>query len=165
MRILGIDPGLAIVGYGVIDAEASRLKIVDYGTVETGPEMPLPRRLERIYAGVQALIAQFSPEAIAIEELFFYRNVTTAIAVGHARGVAMLACTQTDTDMFEYTPMQVKLAVTGHGHAQKAQVQQMVRMLLNLREIPRPDDAADALAIAICHAHTSPVMRQEFRIK
>lgn len=165
MRVLGIDPGLAIMGYGLVDATSSRLKIVDYGTVETKPDLPLPRRLERIYAGVEALIAEYAPDAVAIEELFFYRNVTTAIAVGHARGVAMLACTRLQRPMYEYTPMQIKLAVAGYGHAQKAQVQRMVKTLLNLSEIPKPDDAADALAVAICHAHTSPAMLEEYLIK
>lgn len=165
MVILGIDPGYAILGYGVVDAQGAKLRIIDYGVVETSAKVLLPERLERIYAGVSALLDKYAPDEVAFEELFFYRNVTTAIQVGAGRGVALLAVQQKGLPLYEYTPMQIKLAVTGNGHADKQQVQHMVRAILNLSETPRPDDAADALAVAIRHANTGRHALDEFRIK
>ena len=164
MILLGIDPGYALMGYGVIECNNGRLRPIDYGVIETTPELTFPARLEKLYAGTALLAERFHPEAVAFEELFFYRNVTTALQVGAGRGVALLAVQQKQLPLYEYTPMQIKLSVTGNGHADKKQVQQMVRILLNLRETPRPDDAADALAAAICHANTLGPAAEQFRI-
>lgn len=165
MRILGIDPGYAILGYGVIDTEGTKLSVVDYGVIETTPDEPLPQRLNRLYDGMQTLIQRFQPGMAVFEELFFYRNTTTALAVGAGRGVAILAAQQAGIPLYEYTPMQIKLAVTGNGHADKRAVQQMVKMLLSLRSEPKPDDAADALATAICHGWTIGPAAEDFRIR
>lgn len=165
MVILGVDPGYAILGYGIVAAEERQVRPIDYGVIETKAGEPFPARLERLYLGMQQLLRIYRPEHIAFEELFFYRNTTTALPVGAGRGVAMLAAQQSGVPLYEYTPMQIKLAVTGNGHADKKQVQQMVRVLLNLKEIPKPDDAADALGAAICHANTSKLAAEEFRIK
>ncbi len=154
MRILGIDPGYAIVGYGVIDYEGNRFQTVDYGKITTAAQYPLPERLQKIYEGVTDVIRLHQPDMVAVEELFFNSNVTTAIAVAQARGVILLASSQSGKELFEYTPLQVKQAVAGYGRAQKEQVQQMVKVLLNLEKIPKPDDVADALAVAVCHAHS-----------
>ena len=154
MIILGIDPGYAILGYGVIEADGRRIKPLDYGVVETKTKEPFPERLEKLYRGLCQLTTCYRPDCVAFEELFFYRNVTTALQVGAGRGVALLAAQQSGVPLYEYTPMQIKLAVTGNGHADKKQVQQMTKMLLNLEKIPKPDDTADALAIAVCHAHS-----------
>ena len=165
MVILGIDPGLATVGYGVIESEGGRMRMIDYGTIDTPAKLPLPRRLEQVYEGMTQLIEAFQPHVVAFEELFFYNNVTTAIAVGQARGVLLLAAQQAGLPMYEFTPMQIKQAAVGYGHADKKQVQQMVRILLNLRSIPRPDDAADALAIAICCAGAyGPMIDEQYGI-
>lgn len=163
MTILGIDPGLATMGWGAISYDGVKPKILDYGALITPPDMPMPQRLMSLYDGVEELCRRFDPDDIAMEELFFCKNVTTAIAVGEARGAAMVAMRKHTYNLFEYTPMQIKQAVTGYGKADKKQVQQMVKLLLNLPEIPRPDDAADGLAIAITHAH-SMRMRQNYRI-
>lgn len=160
MVILGIDPGMAIVGYGVIEVINNTLKAVDYGTITTSSKMDTPKRLVAIYDGIQQLIDGYKPDEVAIEELFFNKNVRTALSVGHARGVAVLAAAKTGLDLYEYTPLQVKQAVVGYGRAEKAQVQQMVKMLLNLKEVPKPDDAADALAVAICHIHCAGMGRK-----
>ena len=165
MRILGIDPGYAILGYGIVDAAGTKLTAVDYGVIETTPNEALPARLCRLYDGGRALIARYSPEQAVFEELFFYRNTTTALAVGAGRGVAILAAEQANLPLYEYTPMQIKLAVTGDGHADKRAVQQMVKMLLCLKSVPRPDDAADALAAALCHGCTMGPAAEEFRIR
>lgn len=165
MIILGIDPGLATIGFGVVEKQNHDIRFVDYGIISTPAGMPLPKRLSIIYDDLEELIKQFKPENIAFEELFFYRNVTTAISVGHARGVCLIAgnnCIGAD-NLYEYTPMQVKQAVCGYGHADKLQVQQMVKTLLNMDHIPKPDDAADALAIAICHGQTHR-LSEGFRI-
>ncbi|MDO4564556.1 MAG: crossover junction endodeoxyribonuclease RuvC [Clostridia bacterium] len=164
MRILGVDPGYAILGYGIIERVGTKLSAVDYGIIETAKDQPFPLRLERLYDGVCSLIETFSPEAAVFEELFFYRNTTTALSVGAGRGVAILAAQKARLPLYEYTPMQIKMAVTGNGHADKKQVQQMVRLLLNLHENPRPDDAADALAAAICHGCTMGPATEEYRI-
>ena len=166
MIILGIDPGLATVGFGILNSDGQRASPVKYGIISTPAGVPLPRRLTMIYADVQELIRTYRPDAIALEELFFYRNVTTAIDVAQARGVALIAAANavSDSQIFEYTPMQIKLAVCGYGHADKGQVQRMVTRLLGLSSIPRPDDAADALAVALCHSQSAR-MGQEFMIR
>ncbi|HBE77268.1 MAG TPA: crossover junction endodeoxyribonuclease RuvC [Firmicutes bacterium] len=154
MIILGVDPGTAITGYGLVSYGGNHLKKVTFGAIRTGPELSLTGRLQHIYLELQKIIAEYKPDAIAVEELFFNKNVRTALAVGHARGVMLLAAANAGYEVAEYTPLQVKLAVTGYGRAEKIQIQEMVRVLLCLTEIPKPDDAADALAIAICHAHS-----------
>lgn len=156
-RILGIDPGIARMGYGIIDAVGNRLKAVGYGCIETPPEWTVPKRLQFIYQELSKITLEYQPDTMSIEELFFYKNTTTAFVVGQARGVALLAGMDANLTMAEYTPMQVKLAVTGYGKADKKQIQEMVRVLLNLTEVPKPDDTADALAIAITHAHSAPL--------
>lgn len=165
MRILGIDPGYAILGYGVIDTEGYKYSVVDYGVIETHKNTPFPERLDQLYRGMNQLITEFKPEVAVFEELFFYHNATTAIAVGSGRGVALLAAQQAGLPLYEYTPMQIKLAVTGDGHADKHAVQQMVKLLLNLQKIPKPDDAADALAAAITMAGTIGPAAEDYRIK
>ena len=163
MIILGIDPGLATMGWGVISYDGVKPRLVDYGALITPPDMPMPQRLTALYDGVADLCARYEPDDIAMEELFFCKNVTTAIAVGQARGAAMVAMRKHTNNLFEYTPMQIKQAVTGYGKADKKQVQTMVKMLLSMQEIPKPDDAADGLAIAITHAHSIHA-RARFRI-
>lgn len=165
MRILGIDPGYALLGYGVVESVGTKLAPIDYGVIETKPDEAFPERLLRLYDGMNALLSAYRPDAAAFEELFFYRNTTTALSVGAGRGVAILAAQQAGIPLFEYTPMQIKLAVTGDGHADKLAVQTMVRMLLNLTRLPKPDDAADALAAAICHCGTIGPAKNEYRIK
>jgi crossover junction endodeoxyribonuclease RuvC len=155
--ILGIDPGTATMGWGVIRQEGSRLKYLQHGAITTPSDWEMPRRLGRLFDGVDQLVRGYRPETVAIEELFFNTNVTTGITVGQARGVAMLAAYKAGVSVAEYTPLQVKQAITSYGRADKRQVQEMVRALLNLREIPKPDDAADGLAIAITHAFSSGV--------
>lgn len=152
MITLGIDPGTAILGYGVV-AGASDLAAVTYGVLRTTNDLTMPERLVLLYDGVRALIATHQPDVLAIEQLLFGRNVTTAIAVGQARGVVLLAAAQAGMRVAEYKPAEVKEAVVGYGKADKGQIQEMVRLLLGLDALPRPDDAADALAIAICHIH------------
>jgi crossover junction endodeoxyribonuclease RuvC len=153
LRVLGIDPGTAITGYGVVEERAGELSLVECGVIRTSPETGLPARLEEIYQAVQGLIARLAPAAVAVEALFFNTNVRTAFAVGQARGVCLLAAAQAHLPVYEYTPLQVKQAVVGYGRAEKQQIQEMVRLMLRLEDIPRPDDAADAVAIAICHHH------------
>ena len=155
MRILGIDPGLAIIGYGVIDVDNGNFKVVDYGVITTPKEETIPVRLAMIWDRVNLLISKFKPDHIAMEELFFTNNKTTGIIVSEARGVLLLAAVQSPAKLYEYTPMQIKQAITGYGKADKQQMQNMVRILLKLDSIPKPDDAADALAVAICHGQTS----------
>ena len=154
MIILGIDPGLAIVGWGVIEYDNARLRPVAYGSLRTPAGMPTEERLCAIYDGMNELIEKYRPDAVAIEELFFNTNITTGIRVAEARGVLLLSAARAGVKSFEYTPLQVKQAVVGYGRAEKKQVISMVTMLLSLREAPKPDDTADALAIAICHAHS-----------
>jgi len=153
MLVLGIDPGTAITGYGLVEARGNKLKAVDYACVRTPANMPLEHRLQAIYSAMVDIIRQYNPTHLAIEELFFNKNVRTALAVGHARGVIILAAANAGLDVFEYTPLQVKQAVVGYGRADKAQIQFMVKTLLCLPESPKPDDVADGLAIAICHTH------------
>lgn len=156
-RIIGIDPGIARMGYGIIDVNGNHLRPVAFGCIETPAHTPVGNRLRQIYEELSALLQQHKPDAMAVEELFFNRNTTTAFTVGQARGVAILAGVQAGVSLAEYTPMEVKLAVVGYGRADKAQVQEMVRVLLALAERPKPDDTADALAVAITHAHTAPL--------
>jgi len=155
LRVLGIDPGTAITGYGVVEGDGDNLTVVTYGAITTPANQALPQRLQQIYRQLQALIADWQPESAAVEELFFSRNARTALAVGHARGVALLALTDAGLPIQEYKPAEIKLAVAGYGGAPKEQVQGMVQLLLELDEVPRPDDAADALAVAICHFHSA----------
>jgi crossover junction endodeoxyribonuclease RuvC len=152
--ILGLDPGTASTGFGVVSVTGNRFGALDYGVVATPSRMPLERRLEIVFAEISEILQAHRPEATAVEALFFNTNVSTALAVGHARGVALLACSQAGCEVFEYTPQQVKMAVVGYGKASKEQVMDMVKVLLGLREAPRPDHAADALGVAICHANT-----------
>ncbi len=158
MKILGIDPGLAIVGFGVIEKSNNNFTAIDYGVISTPKDDTFPQRLTTIYQCVGDLIDTFKPDAIAIEELFFMKNITTGIPVSHARGVILLACYQKTRNIFEYTPMQIKLALTGTGSADKHQMQYMTKSILNLETIPKPDDAADALAVAICHGQTNQLL-------
>ncbi len=151
MRIIGLDPGTATTGYGIVDVIDGAFDLVGYGVITTYPHTPMQERLQTIYEDINTLIEEYQPDTAGIEELFFGRNVTTAITVGQARGVLLLALSQAKIPIGEYTPLKIKDAVTGYGKAEKAQVQMMVRNLLNLDETPRPDDAADGLAVAITH--------------
>jgi len=153
MRILGIDPGTAIVGYGVIEKHYHDYRVVDYGCIRTEAGLPLPQRLNRIYQGMLLLLEKHQPDEVAVEDLFFNRNITTAISVGEARGVILLAAAQKALPVGEYTPLQVKQAITGYGRAEKKQMQFMIKNILRLTEEPKPDDVADALAVAVCHAN------------
>ena len=154
MRILGIDPGIAIVGYGVVDKEGNSYKTIAYDAVTTRAHTPLPERLELVYNGVNEIIKQYKPDVMSIEELFFNNNAKTALTVGQARGVIILAAMQNNIPVYEYTPLQVKQALTGYGRASKTQIQQMMKSMLGLSAIPKPDDVADALAIAVCHGNS-----------
>ena len=155
MRILGIDPGIATIGFGVVDTERNRQRLVQCGVISTPAHTSLSSRLEQIYDDMGELLTQFRPDAVSIEELFFNTNITTGIAVAHGRGVILLACRKAGVAVFEYTPLQVKQAVAGYGRAEKKQVMEMVRRLCNLQSPPKPDDAADAVALALCHARSS----------
>ena len=155
MLILGIDPGTAITGYGFVREESSGLILVDCGVITTPSGQPLPERLQLIYQGLTEVISQHPPGAAAVQELFFSRNVRTALSVGHARGVVLLALADAGLPISEYKPLEVKQAVAGYGGADKHQVQEMVRMLLDLDQVPQPDDAADAVAVAVCHIHSA----------
>jgi crossover junction endodeoxyribonuclease RuvC len=152
MRIIGIDPGTGILGFGVIDTKATKSTMVDAGVIRTKVHQPLDERLVEIYNSLCEIIAENKPQVMVIETLFFAQNVTTAISVSHARGVAMLAGKLAGLEIVEYTPLQIKQAITGYGRADKKQMQEMVRVLLGLNEVPKPDDCADALAAAICHS-------------
>ncbi len=154
MIILGIDPGFATVGYGVIKYEGNSFTALDYGVVTTPPKTELAYRLNLVFEGITELIKKYRPDAVCVEELFFNTNITTGIAVGHARGVILLAAERCGVSISEYTPLQIKQAVVGYGRAEKKQVMEMTRIILKLEKIPRPDDAADALACAVCHAHS-----------
>lgn len=155
MRVLGIDPGTATTGYGVVEEVNGDLKPLAFGVIRTPADRPLPARLQLIYRALRELAVKWGPTVAAVEELFFSRNVRTAMSVGQARGVTLLALADIGLNVAEYTPLAIKQAVTGYGNADKAQVQEMVRLLLGLAEVPRPDDAADALAVAICHLHSA----------
>lgn len=154
ISILGVDPGVAITGYGIVRVDGDALHSVTYGIITTPPHQALPLRLQHLYQELRHLIEAHQPAEASVEELFFARNVRTALSVGYARGVILLALIHAGLPTYEYTPLQVKQTITGYGLASKEQMQQMVRLLLGLQEIPQPDDAADALAVAICHAHS-----------
>ena len=154
MRILGIDPGIATIGFGVVDSDKKGHQLINCGVISTPAHTSLSSRLEQIYDDMCQLIDLFKPEAVSIEELFFNTNITTGIAVAHGRGVILYAAEKCGIPLYEYTPSQVKLAVTGYGKAEKHQVMDMTKRLLKLKSIPRPDDAADALALALCHARS-----------
>jgi len=154
-RVLGVDPGTAITGWGIVESSGEELKLVACGAITTTAGQPMPERLQILYRELAALIVQYQPTEAAVEELFFSRNTTTALSVGQARGVALLALAQAGLTVHEYKPLEVKQAIVGYGRATKDQVQQLVRMLLNLDFVPQPDDAADAIAIAICHCHSA----------
>lgn len=160
MRILGIDPGIAIVGFGFVDKLGSRIVPVQYGSIQTEAHTETAHRLQIIYESTLELIDKYKPDAMGIEKLFFNRNVTTALTVGEARGVIMLAAKQRGLQIGEYTPLQVKQAIVGYGKAEKKQVQEMVKLFLKLTTVPKPDDVADALAVAICHAHSSALQNK-----
>ncbi len=164
-RVIGFDPGFAIVGYGVLDYEDFRnVRVVDYGVITTPKEESFPVRLALIYKGVQELIEKYKPDEVAVEELFFNTNITTGINVAHARGVLLLAAIHHCGCLYEYTPLQIKQAMTGYGKATKKQIQEMVRVYLALSKIPNPDDAADALAVALTHIQTG-IMTDKFYIR
>lgn len=155
MIILGIDPGYAILGWGVVERTGNHFRAIDYGAVTTDKDMEMPDRLEALYNGLREIVEEYRPEEASIEKLFFNTNTTTAINVGQARGVAILACVKGGLKVAEYTPSEIKQALVGYGKADKQQVQFMVKTMLNLPEIPKPDDTADALAAAICHGHSA----------
>lgn len=155
MRILGIDPGVATIGFGLVEADRASLRLYQYGVISTPAGLPLSNRLYQISQDLSQLLSQFKPEEVAVEELFFSKNITTGIAVAHGRGVILLEVERAGIPVYEYTPMQVKQAVAGYGGADKRQVMLMTQRLLKMKNIPRPDDAADALAIAICHGRSA----------
>lgn len=155
MLVLGIDPGTAITGWGVVGKEDNELSLVAYGTVNTSRDAPLPQRLQTIHRELGEIMSEHRPDAVAVEKLFFSRNVRTALRVGQARGVALLAVADAGIPLHEYTPLEVKQSVVGYGRATKEQIQQLVKMLLGLDHVPHPDDAADAIAVAICHIHSA----------
>lgn len=167
MRILGIDPGVATVGFGVIETQGGRQQMIQYGAITTPAGQPLAARLVQIAQDMETLINRFRPDEMSIEELFFSKNITTGIAVAHGRGVILCTAERLGVPIFEYTPMQVKQAVAGYGLADKKQVMDMTKRLLKLKAVPKPDDAADALAIAICHARsaTSLLRRKDPDVK
>jgi crossover junction endodeoxyribonuclease RuvC len=154
---MGIDPGFAITGYGIIEHKGNHFSTIEYGVITTKPSQPFSKRLLKLNEGLEFLISTYKPEVVSVEELFFNKNVKTAITAAQGRGVAILSAAKQGVKVFEYTPLQVKQAVTGYGRADKKQIQQMVKLILNLLEVPRPDDAADALAVAICHAHSKKI--------
>ena len=155
MRILGIDPGYAILGYGIVEMKGNHFQVCGYGAVTTEASMDMTDRLKCLYSSLTEIIAEYEPEVASIEELFFNTNTKTAIMVGQARGVAILACANSGMEIAEYTPLQIKQALVGNGRAEKKQVQYMVKTILNLKVVPKPDDTADALAAAICHGHSA----------
>ena len=167
MIILGIDPGVATIGFGVIRAQRGQNTLIQYGVITTPPGIPLSNRLLQISNDMEELIHTFHPDEMAVEELFFTKNITTGIAVAHGRGVLLYTAEKLHLPVYEYTPMQIKQAVVGYGLAEKRQVMDMTRRLLKLKAVPRPDDAADALAIAICHARsaTSLLRRKDPDVK
>ena len=167
MRVLGIDPGIATIGFGVVESEKNRHKLIKCGVISTPAHTSLSSRLEQIYDDMLSILELFQPDAVSIEELFFNTNITTGIAVAHGRGVILLACRKAGVQVYEYTPLQVKQSVVGYGRAEKRQVMDMVRRLCQLPAAPKPDDAADAVALAICHARSATSLlfkgeREEF---
>lgn len=164
MIILGIDPGVAMVGYSIVECKGHNVRAIDYGCITTKAGELFPDRIKHIYDRLLEIIDEYQPDELAIEELFFNKNVKTAIMVGQARGVEILAAVNRGLDVYEYTPLQIKQAVVGYGRADKKQVQEMVKLLLNLEVIPKPDDAADALAVAICHG-AGLKFKEQFKMK
>lgn len=154
MRILGIDPGYGIVGWGVLDYDNLNFRVVKYGAIRTAPDAPFDRRLTEIFRDMNSILEMFTPDCMSIEKLYFNTNITTGIAVAEARGVIRLSAALKNIPIYEYTPLQVKVAVTGYGRAEKHQMQEMTKNILRLKDVPKPDDTADALAIAITHGHT-----------
>lgn len=169
MRILGIDPGYAILGYGIVDMKGNRFSVCGYGAITTDSSMEMPDRLKHLYTNLMDIIQEFEPDVVSIEELFFNTNSKTAILVGQARGVAILACANSGLEIREYTPLEIKMGLAGYGRAEKKQIQFMVKTILNLSEVPKPDDTADALAAAICHGncagHLSKIERYKGLVK
>ena len=155
MRILGIDPGYAILGYGLVEQTGNKYSYIDCGVLTTDADQTIPERLKVIYSRLMELIAEFEPDVAAVEEIFFNTNAKTAIHVGEARGAAILACSNSGLQVYEYTPLQIKQALSGYGRAEKVQIQQITKSILGLKEVPKPDDAADALAAAICHGNSA----------
>ena len=164
MRILGIDPGVATIGFGLVEADRGRQQLLRYGVITTPPGLPLSSRLWQISEDISSLLTQLKPDEAAVEELFFSKNITTGIAVAHGRGVLLLELEKAGIPVYEYTPMQVKQAVAGYGKAEKRQVMLMTQRLLKMKEIPRPDDAADALALALCHARSATSLLNTDRV-
>lgn len=164
MIIFGIDPGYAIVGFGVVEYTGNKFRTINFGSIITDPKDTFPERLKIVYDELTKLLDEYKPDCVAIEELFFNKNVKTAINVGQARGVQLLAAINTGAQVYEYTPLQIKQGVVGYGRAEKKQVQEMVRVILGLKNVPKPDDTADALAVAICHAH-SGTFKDSFKVK
>ena len=165
MRILGIDPGYAILGYGIVDMKGNHFSVCSYGAITTEATMPMPDRLKHLYNRIMDIIEEFQPETVSVEELFFNTNSKTAILVGQARGVVLLACANAGLEIREYTPLQIKQGLVGYGRAEKKQIQSMVKTILNLNEVPKPDDTADALAAAICHGHSAGHLNRLERYK
>ena len=164
MRVRGIDPGVATIGFGLVEVDRSHQTLLRYGVITTPAGLPLSRRLLQISEDMEELLRQFKPQEMAVEELFFTKNITTGIAVAHGRGVILLAAERAGVPVYEYTPMQVKQAVAGYGGADKRQVMLMTQRLLKMKEIPRPDDAADALALAICHGRAATSLLNTERV-
>ena len=164
MRILGIDPGVATIGFGLVEADRGRQQLLRYGVITTPPGIPLSSRLWQISQDMSSLLTQLRPDEAAVEELFFSKNITTGIAVAHGRGVLLLELEKAGIPVYEYTPMQVKQAVAGYGKAEKRQVMLMTQRILKMKEIPRPDDAADALALALCHARSATSLLNTDRV-
>jgi crossover junction endodeoxyribonuclease RuvC len=166
MLVIGIDPGTASTGYGVVrQTQEGELDVVEFGVISTTPDEPMPQRLQKLFVELQELLAKHQPESGAVERLFFQRNVKTAISVGQARGVVLLSLAEAGIPVDEYAPMEIKQAIIGYGGADKQQVQDMVKALLGMAERPHPDDAADALAVAICHLHSSATRRRMEEIR
>lgn len=159
MLIMGIDPGIGISGYGIISGKQNDCCIIEYGVIKTPPGLEMPSRLKQIYERYIELMQKYKPDAVAVEELFFNKNAKTIISVGQARGAAILAAALSNIEVYEYTPLQVKQAVVGYGRADKLQVQQMIKMFFNLDKLPKPDDAADALAVALCHMNSYKLLK------
>lgn len=164
MRVLGLDPGLAIVGYGLLEVVGNRYRLLEYGTIQTDSSTSTDERLKIIYNELKGIIDEYEPSEMAIEKLFHQKNSKTVINVAQARGVEILAAVNSDMRVYEYTPLQIKQALTGYGRASKSQMQEAVKRVLNLDGIPKPDDAADALAIALCHSFTNK-FKEEFRMR
>lgn len=163
MRILGIDPGYATIGFGILEAERGNVRLLQYGTITTSPELTFPQRLQVIFRDMNCLLQQVKPDVMAIEELFWGHNVTTGIGVSHGRGVILLAAAENQLPICEYTPMQIKQAVVGYGNATKLQVMDMTKRILKMEKVARPDDAADAIAVALCHARSATSLLHDMK--